>query len=138
MLCDEEKVFNHTAFKEMWEWIARMGAVSKGEWPGWIHYENEHKSCENQCFACDYVTKNSLRCTDCPLVFPEGGTIADGCLGGLYNKWVALTDIVVAMNKYFYPMSEEDKKFYDKAFGRLRETAQQIAELPVKNEVKTI
>lgn len=137
MTC-EERVFNHTAFREMWEWIARTGEIDKDRWPGWSFNEGEYRPCTNQCFACEYVAKNSLNCYDCPLEFPEGDTMAEGCLGGLYNRWVALTEIVTAMNKYFCPMSKEDKKFYGKAFRMLRETAQQIAGLPVKDGVKTI
>lgn len=81
--------FNHTAHKELWNWLAEHPDADKGDWPGWEKYGEV----ENLCFACETVKNPKERCEDCPLVWPLppfGESICGSfCIvyGSLYDNW---------------------------------------------------
>lgn len=79
--------FNHTAHRELWNWLADNPEKNKWNWPGWETYGNP----ENGCFACEYI-KNVPYVTkcNCPLIWPENYTEdANECMGalGIYRVW---------------------------------------------------
>lgn len=112
-----DKVFDHTAHKRLWLWLADHPWASKEEWPGW-------KNCYPQlhdCFACDFasaVKKTWLlipinsKCDFCPLVHND----KLNCLNGWYGLWDSLEKI-------------------PKNYSLLRKLAHKIALLPVRKGV---
>lgn len=80
--------FNHTAHRQLWNWLADNPWANKGDWPGWVTFDNPM---ENDCFACEYVKDVPIanKC-NCPLIWPENYTKdANDCVGalGMYNVW---------------------------------------------------
>lgn len=63
--------FNHTAHKELWDWLARNPDKEKDDWPGWIGNGGEYYYVVAECFACEYDLKLSDteydECRYCPL-----------------------------------------------------------------------
>jgi len=86
-------VFNHTAHKALWNWIAdntKEGSwPNKLSWPGWEGNGGKYARNKNTCFACEYTLslEGKPYCPRCPLVWPD----LDGCLTtqgiGLYDLW---------------------------------------------------
>lgn len=113
-----DKVFDHTAHKRLWLWLASHPWASKEEWPGW-------KNCYPQlhdCFACDFastVRNDSIvyisaksKCVFCPLEHND----KLNCLNNWYDLWDNL---------------EKTPKNY----LLLRKLARKIALLPVREGV---
>lgn len=80
--------FNHTAHKELWNWLADNPDKKKHEWPEWDFNGGKHKEIMGECFACQYAMSIKLineTCKKCPLVehYEKGNT----CLNGLFNQW---------------------------------------------------
>ena len=110
-----DAVFNHTAHKALWNWLAENPGKQKIDWPGWVI--NGHEDNINYCyycFACDYDDEIFGDCEACPLQWPD----KPGCgeCANLYVRWYKRTASVIEKSKL----------------------AQQIANLPVKEGVKTI
>ena len=104
--------FNHTAHKEMWNWLAENPKKEKGDWPGWD--KNGGNFLENniyaECFACQYTEEIGLHCDSCPLVWPSGVCLDDG----LFEIWKETKNLVMKSS-----------------------LARQIANLPVREGVET-
>lgn len=133
----DKRVFNHTAFKELWEWLAKTGALSKRKWPGWDINGGKYKECAALCFACEY--SKATDCSDCPLYIPTKQIIIDTeCLGGLYSKWRNARNTIMKLDNSGKPLPKREQKIYNRAVRVLKATAQQIAKLPVKEGIKTI
>jgi len=122
--------FNHTAHKEMWNWLADNltidNLVEKSSWPGWQKY----KSQPCLCFACGYddlaTPPRSLPdCSHCPLEWPDVTCDKDmPCLRSIYSTWEEAVD-------RYDEFSIED-------VVELKKVAKQIADLPVKDGVECI
>lgn len=109
-----EKVFNHTAHRTLWQWLAdnaSIALVDKRNWPGWDRYEDKTG---NTCFACDYAGGCSY-CRNCPLVWPNQKECTEG---NLWDVW--------------FDAMEEGK--YETAAT----LAEQIRDLPVREGVECI
>jgi len=77
------KKFNHTAHKELWDWLARNPDKGKEDWPGW----KETAMVEAECFACQYVTDNfadTLCSGVCPLIWEN---TKYSCMQSYYYEW---------------------------------------------------
>lgn len=105
------RIFNHTAHKELWNYLAENPTKWKEDWPGWKINGGEYSSVCHHCFACEF-TIDSI-CYDCPLIWPNGC-----CTGyyGLYEKW-----------------AKEGISLEERISLALK-----IANLPVRSGVKTI
>lgn len=125
-------VFNHTAFKSMWIWIAlnihRMKLSfplqMKRAWPKWKRNGGAIPDALFFCMACDYAKEMNFRsnnksnyCKYCPLSVKGNGP-ATPCLAGLYRDWEHVAT--------WGPIEHA------------RGLAIKIAKLPVKKGVKTI
>ena len=126
-------VFNQTAHKTLWTWLAEKGSkriptsatMLKTKWPGWERNGGNIPHAAHCCMACQYahtIRKKSkqyyrLPCRYCPLSI-RGNTVKSDCLSGLYIEW----EEAVEWNDI-----EEAKKI-----------ALKIANLPVKKGVKTM
>lgn len=102
--------FNHTAHKELWNYLAENPTEYKVSWPGWEWNGGKYKEVNSYCFACEFTEGDA--CYDCPLIWPSGYCTS---YSGLYNKW---------------DMSHDDEERASLAF--------QIANLPVKEGIETI
>lgn len=111
--------FNHTAHRELWEWLAEHPFESKYGWPGWEH----HAIPAFACFACQYTIDAKgtglMDCTLCPL---DWGNEARRCVlpdsddAGPYGTW-------------------------EESLGKIstrKELALHIANLPVREGVEVI
>ena len=118
--------FNHTAHKELWNWLADNPDKKKNEWPGWISNNGLYKCPENFCFACGYALSDDYMEEDCefktcPLIWHNNENVHDDgncwfnceCNGGEYGSW---EDAETAELKSWY--------------------ARQIANLPVREGVE--
>lgn len=125
-------VFNQTAHKALWTWIAENVSKSvsispsefKTNWPGWKSNGGTVPYARHFCLACQYAKevsyktkRNRCRCKYCPLSVKGNGDASD-CLSGLYTEWE---------EAFVWNDLEEKKKL-----------ALKIANLPVKKYVKTI
>lgn len=104
-------VFNRTAHKELWNYLAENPTKWKRDWPGWEENGGEYNKVPSYCFACAFNTDNA--CYNCPLIWPSG-CCTD--YGGLYKKWAKES------------ISLEERT----------SLALQIANLPVRNGIRTI
>ena len=104
-------IFNHTAHKELWNYLAENPTKWKEDWPGWKINGGEYSKVDSHCFACEFTICGT--CYDCPLIWPSGCCTN---YSGLYKKWV-----------------EEDINLKERT-----SLALQIANLPVKEGVETI
>lgn len=121
-------VFNQTAHKALWTWLAEEGSkliptsavMLKTKWPEWWFNGGHISRAVHCCMACQYahtIRKKSKQCRYCPLSV-RGNTSNSDCLSGLYIEW----EEAVEWNHV-----EEAKKI-----------ALKIANLPVKKGVKTM
>ena len=104
----EPRVFNHTAHKELWNYLAENPTKWKEDWPKWKINGGEYSSVCHHCFACEFTVDNI--CYDCPLIWPNGYCYE------LYEKWA----------KEGISLEERTS------------LAIKIANLPVKNGIKII
>ena len=104
----DELIFNYTAHKELWTWLAGNPCKKKMDWPGWKTYGDVSGYL---CFACDYDYEKMDDCKNCPL---KWGNAEETCRK-LYDRWNSNCLIWEATK-----------------------IALQIANLPVKEGVKTI
>ena len=89
-MCSEDlepRVFNHTAHKELWNYLAENPTKQKEDWPEWKINGGKYSNVEYHCFACEFTIGGT--CCDCPLIWPS-----DCCTDGyntnnygLYKKW---------------------------------------------------
>lgn len=103
--------FNHTAHKELWDWLSKNPSKGKGSWPGWNCNGGSHNPICASCFACEYQEVNNIseECLyACPLIWPH-----DPC-------------------DEFYDWDEAEGK--DERIA----LAEQIRDLPVREGVETI
>ena len=103
-----QRIFNHTAHKKLWNYLAENPTKQKEDWHGWEVNGGEYRWVCNHCFACEFTVDNI--CYNCPLIWP------DGYCYGLYEKWV----------KEGISLEERTS------------LALKIANLPVKNGIETI
>ena len=104
-------IFNHTAHKKLWNYLAENPTEYKGDWPGWEVNGGEYSEVDSHCFACEFTLGGT--CCDCPLIWPNGCCTG---YGGLYNTWVN-----TSIN-----------------LEKRTSLALKIANLPVKNGIETI
>ena len=86
-------MFNYTAHRELWDWLANNPSKGKLEWPGWRENGGKHHS-SNGCFACEYCSRitNKQRRNkycECPLVWPLATANSLDCFteGSPYAQW---------------------------------------------------
>lgn len=91
--------FNHTAHKELWDWLAKNPEKGKADWPGWEFY------CDSRlyywCFACEYARNEAtgkginptfgIKCQYCPLIWNDDDD--EICMDGLFDDWDAEKDL---------------------------------------------
>lgn len=111
-----KNVFNHTAHKALWNWLADHPDKSKTDY---FVLNNITEIPYDYCYACDYDIEAEIpvrRCCNCPLI----GWGAERCynIDGLYDEYL---DTLLAQDE------EEGRK-----------VALKIANLPVKEGVETI
>ena len=107
----EPRIFNHTAHKELWNYLAENPTKHKKDWPGWEINGGEYSEVVGHCFACEFTI--AVICYNCPLIWPSGC-----CTGynGLYSEW-----------------AKEGISLEERTSLALK-----IANLPVRNGVETI
>lgn len=110
-----EQVFNHTAHKALWNWLAKHPTKTKLDWPGWEWNGGKSKYALYFCFACEYSYKICGGCFHCPLDWEN--PISCGYDGGLFFKW---------------------KNVSKNSHRTRKRLALQIANLPVRKGVKCI
>ena len=132
-----EGVFNHTAHKDLWDWIANNPDLTYWEWPGWEQNGGEYKDLIDDNFACDYaytVSTNGkfIDCRDCPLTqwsdlsmerkyfsYVESdeyqGNAEGLCMYGLYGLWC--------------------DAYYSRDLEKISYFAKKIRDLPVKRHI---
>lgn len=79
--------FNHTAHKELWDWLAKNPKKDKGDWPGWMTNGGIYRSpwlCFARNFGVDNYRLSTYSCKACPIKWP--GTVCGGD-DGLFQKW---------------------------------------------------
>lgn len=70
--------FNHTAHKELWDWLAKNPDRDTRDWPRWRKNGGEYQTPISHCFACEYDEEeggeagNIFACESCPLEWPQG------------------------------------------------------------------
>lgn len=116
-------IFNHTAHRELWDWLAKNPKAHLSHWPGWKDNGGDYLAVA-MSFACDYkvfafsaigkpVRGKPVICENCPLEWPLG---QDGCGDGtLFNQWE----------------TEKDP-------AKRAKLAEQIRDLPVREGVECI
>lgn len=108
------KKFNHTAHKELWDWLAKNPDKAKSEWPCWDINCGIYSSNGDYCFACEYAdARGSMLCRECPLIWPVHNCCSKE--GGLYDMWTS--------------ESEEEAR---------AGLAEQIRDLPVREGVECV
>ncbi len=75
---DSSRVFNHTAHKELWNYLAENPTKQKEDWPEWKVNGGKYSRVDGNCFACEFTIDDT--CYDCPLIWP-----IDFCAS--YKKW---------------------------------------------------
>ncbi len=107
----EPRVFNHTAHKELWNYLAENPTEWKVNWPGWETNGGKYNKVNSHCFACEFIVGGT--CCDCPLIWPN-----NDCAGynGLHTKW-----------------AKEGISLEERTSLALK-----IANLPVRNGIETI
>lgn len=116
-----DAVFDHTAHKRLWLWLALRPWAEKTEWPGWRDcYPQLHN-----CFACAFasVVKHEMMrqyptaslCMFCPLQINDKLK----CLNNWYNFW------------------DETEKT-PKNYPLLTQIALKIANLPIREGVRYV
>ena len=107
----EPGIFNHTAHKELWNYLAENPTKQKEDWPGWEVNGGKYNKINSHCFACEFIVGST--CCDCPLIWPS-----KQCIGiyGLYQRWV-----------------EQDISLEERTSFALK-----IANLPVRKGIETI
>lgn len=107
----KEPVFNHTAHKELWDWLSKNPDDGILDWHGW------QTGRRYDSFCCEYVGDLGFnaRCEKCPVDCTKQDYIGDDCFNGLFEK-------------FFHAKTKDDRKKY----------AEQIRDLPVKEGVKCI
>ena len=108
--------FNHTAHKELWNWLAENPDKNKEDWPEWSHNGGPIQEVENDCFACDALFDGGcLGGEECCLLWPPNDLGKNFCVfGGLFSQW---SDA---------PLGSQERS----------SLARQIANLPVKPGVE--
>ena len=84
--------FNHTAHKELWDWLGENPDKSKCDWDGWVLNGGKYEIANSYCFACEYDCKYSGdddTCDCCSLVWPNEVKCDEGdeCDPSLYENW---------------------------------------------------
>ena len=84
----EPRIFNHTAHKELWNYLAENPTEYKVSWPGWEWNGGKYKKVNSYCFACEFTLGGT--CCNCPLIWPGGYCTYEYNTSnyGLYRKWV--------------------------------------------------
>ena len=87
----DNKVFQHSLHRELWQWLADNPGMQKDDWPRWEINGGNVIFAYNDCFACNYAsTENSLvlyrdiDCDSCPL-----GWTKEYCCdeGAEFDQW---------------------------------------------------
>ena len=91
---EREVVFNHTAHRKMWAWIASLTEIpegfTEGSFNAFLLRKNGYGELKNDCFACQYAleattVEGKCICEKCPLewggykfcLHPSGDTLYD-------------------------------------------------------------
>lgn len=129
--------FNHTAHKELWDWLANNPGQPKSAWPGWSYYP-DIKEEYNGCFACEYVIRYKQAplylapCSaHCPLVWPNSGACFDLHREGLFARWNKCRLMAQCLSIEPWCFYEVTASFY----STMSDLARQIRDLPVKEGV---
>lgn len=140
--------FNLTYHKRMWEWLGEHPDKSPGEWIGWYvgtqYAANQFKYRDYmwpilKSFPCEYMTHNFMSITSrgqlyaycrqlCPLIWPNGlecWNREDGCFSWYSEFYIAYNIVSETKGDIFYK-------------NRIYELANNIANLPVRDEVNCI
>lgn len=98
--------FNHTAHRELWDWLVQNPGQYKLSWPGW---DSHGKVAYDACFACDYAIHTGPIGTDycdrCPLVWRTGSCKT------LFAKWMEYTESIVLHDTFTATAKEGGKKW---------------------------
>lgn len=87
--------FNHTAHKELWNWLAQNPDKQKRDWGGWEENGGEYQygGAYEYCFACDYENERNDYwqdsddgCRYCPLAWTEDNPCTTQ--NSLYLRWI--------------------------------------------------
>lgn len=115
--------FNHTAHKELWDWLVRNLDKEKYDWPGWKCNGGKYNAVKCDCFACDAAAKEiskeeyiKNKCRYCPLIWDDGCSCNDAY--SIYDEWNKLVE------------------YEDIDYDRRAELARRIRDLPVKKGVE--
>lgn len=82
--------FNHSAHKELWNWLSNNPQRKKEEWPWWWYYAAELGHTPfSYCFACEYNFWHGRVEYTCPLEWEYEGVTYNECLSleSPYAKW---------------------------------------------------
>lgn len=127
------RYFNHTAHKDLWDWLANNPIDKKSHWPGWAFYGKD-VLCD--CFACESARTTVIsvtgteKCEVCPLVWGETNTRCvtyadDGEPLGMYCKWDFLEFALLFGNRDKYPDFLQERV----------KLARQIRDLPLRPDL---
>lgn len=82
--------FNHTAHKELWDWLSKNPDRDTQDWPRWRKNGGEYQASWH-CFACEYDEEEGdeegdmYQCESCPLEWPQGKLCCND--NGIHKQW---------------------------------------------------
>ena len=117
-----EPVFNHTAHKQLWLWLAVHPTKTKNDWRGWKDIRNCHVA--KTCFACEYAGQSEYSLC----IYTEI------CNGGCPLIWGGERNICFEEDAIFTQWEYASKNSH----RTRKRLALQIANLPVREGVKCI
>jgi len=124
------KIFNHSAHKRLWKWLAENPTKSKWHWPEWKGNGGIFSRVEADCFACDCTARCHINSAACPLIWPLNGEGQLLCTnGGLWDEWDNIESCY--SEDEIENMSDEDK-------AERTRLALLIMNLPVKDGIKYV
>ena len=75
------KVFQHTLHRKLWEWLGDNTDKTRDQWHRWVFNGGDVENIDFDCFACEYAGT----CDKCPLQWTEKGN--DCGDGGAWEQW---------------------------------------------------
>ena len=82
------KVFQHSLHRELWQWLGDNPLMDKEDWGRWVDNGGNVPMCDSDCFACSYnydrfdAITNECDCSLCPLQWS-----GKDCTASEFRRW---------------------------------------------------